>query len=314
MNNNERYSVSFSPFCYFIVMANFNWVYNTEAGQRYMVGLYHGPNTGHLLVYCNSRIVLIDFHVLQSATYSFFIEEELCEIVIDRDKNTFTYNFKINREIDTPSNRIWHQRVRTDRKKAILLASGFVLSVVLGVAFFIYIDKKNQQEPKANYTEWLRQKGTETTTRVFIEQQDGDTVSVRYAFIANGQVYESKGRLPAKALINGLPLVSGDEFMLRFAETHPFVHEVDYNNPSAEQVQRYRNRVIDRHIQLHPELSEQRIKCLVEIAYEIGGLDGLANFYFQDAEPNALNLYNKLTYQRFIRDVPFSQKAAERCL
>lgn len=295
-------------------MANFNWVYNTEAGQRYMVGLYHGPSTGHLLVYCNSRIVLIDFHVLKSATYSFFIEEELCEIVIDRNKDIFTYNFKVNREVDTPANRVWHQRVRADKKKAVLLVGGFVLTVVLSVAFFIYLDKKNHQKPQGDYTEWLQKQGVETTTRVFIEQQERDSISIKYAFIANGQVYESTGRLPASSLSNGLPLVSGDEFMIRFAETHPFVHEIDYNRPTTEQAQRYRNRTVDRHIQLHPELSEERIKCLIETAYEIGGLGALADFYFQDADPDLHKNHNRLTYQRFTRDVPFSQKVAERCL
>ena len=65
----------------------------------------HGAESGHLMVYCNTNIVLIDFEILQSKTYSFFIEDELCELSIERKDDQFFYGFEINKKADTPLNR-----------------------------------------------------------------------------------------------------------------------------------------------------------------------------------------------------------------
>ena len=58
-------------------MSQMSWTYIADDGARYDVGLFHGDSTGHLLVYCNARIVVIDFSVLASKNYSFFINDEL---------------------------------------------------------------------------------------------------------------------------------------------------------------------------------------------------------------------------------------------
>ncbi len=56
-------------------MSQITWTYVDDDGYSHNVGLFHGDNSGHLVVYCNSRIVVIDLKVLTSKNYSFFIDE-----------------------------------------------------------------------------------------------------------------------------------------------------------------------------------------------------------------------------------------------
>ena len=66
-------------------MAQIGWVYLDNYGGRHRVGLYHGDQTGHLVIHCNLRVVQIDFSVRDTKRYSFFIEDELCEIDIVKE-------------------------------------------------------------------------------------------------------------------------------------------------------------------------------------------------------------------------------------
>ena len=86
-------------------MSQFNWTYLAPSGKKHHVGLFHGENTGHVMIYCNSKVVLVDFKVRETKSYSIFIEEELCEIGIERKADRFVYGFDINKEADTPLNR-----------------------------------------------------------------------------------------------------------------------------------------------------------------------------------------------------------------
>jgi tRNA A-37 threonylcarbamoyl transferase component Bud32 len=52
-------------------MSQFTWTYIRDNGALHRVGLFHGDETGHLMIYCNTRIVVIDFGVTTSKNYSF---------------------------------------------------------------------------------------------------------------------------------------------------------------------------------------------------------------------------------------------------
>ncbi len=97
------------------------------------MGLYHGTQSGHLLVYCNSKVVLIDFKVRESKTYSMFLDDELLELKLDRRKDKFFYSFQINKEADTPRNRQRIENERRDVRRAMILLAGFLLLVTLSV-------------------------------------------------------------------------------------------------------------------------------------------------------------------------------------
>lgn len=114
-------------------MSQFTWTYIADNGYRHRVGLFHGDNTGHLMIYCNMRIVVIDFNVKATKNYSFFIEDELCDIAVEEQDGKFAYGFKVDEITDTPRNRGRRKMIRTEHRNTFLVAISFfvVLSIIL---------------------------------------------------------------------------------------------------------------------------------------------------------------------------------------
>ncbi|MEL7119571.1 MAG: hypothetical protein AAFO07_09025 [Bacteroidota bacterium] len=79
-----------------------NWTYISGSGHRYNVGLYHGNPSGHVVVHCNNQVTLIDFNVNDTKAYSFFIEEELLELKINKEENQFQYDFIVSEKKEAP--------------------------------------------------------------------------------------------------------------------------------------------------------------------------------------------------------------------
>jgi hypothetical protein len=130
-------------------VAEFNWRYSSPEGKQYIIGLFHGPNTGHFMVHCNGQVILIDFNVMAPRSYTFFIEDELCEIKLDEKAGQPTYDFEINPEVDTRPNRIRNAR-RSDERKEVQRAKWIGLVFFL-VVFFLsvllfYIRRKQMGE------------------------------------------------------------------------------------------------------------------------------------------------------------------------
>ncbi len=117
-------------------MSQITWTYVDDDGYSHKVGLFHGDNSGHLLVYCNTRIVVIDFGVMASKNYSFFINEELCDITIEEKNGTFSYGFRIDQVTDTPRNRGRRKMIRSETRHSLLLGAGFILAIA-GLVFLI---------------------------------------------------------------------------------------------------------------------------------------------------------------------------------
>jgi hypothetical protein len=80
-------------------MSQANWTYYNKLGQVHKIGLYHGDESGHLVLYCNNSIVTIDFYVEEKKkTYSFYINNDLCEVSLNKGIEAYEYDLKINNE------------------------------------------------------------------------------------------------------------------------------------------------------------------------------------------------------------------------
>lgn len=284
-------------------MAQHNWAYTSGSGKQYVVGLYHGAESGHLMVYCNLSVIYIDFSVLHDWTYSFFIEDDLLELKIARQGEQFHYHFDVNRQVDTPLNRARKLREREDFRKLVLMGIALLVAIIIGIWAWRYNEKVVPQRQAAA---WLAQYGRITPAKVFPIKQD----KLRYTFVALGQRYEQTVPDPGGAL---LPLQAGDEFIVEYASNQPKVSKIRLDRPTERQTQRYQQRAFFKHAQLHPELDSLHILCLLELAYAQKGVGAYADFYYQQTEPAHNATHNRNTYGRLVRDVPFQQMVAERC-
>ncbi|HJW28168.1 MAG TPA: hypothetical protein VJ508_02845 [Saprospiraceae bacterium] len=114
-------------------MSQFTWTYIDDNGLQHRVGLFHGDNTGHLMIYCNTRIVVIDFCVTTSKNYSFFINDELCDIAVEESEGKFLYGFKVDEITDTPRNRGRRKMIRAEHIRTFYLILIFLLLLSLVV-------------------------------------------------------------------------------------------------------------------------------------------------------------------------------------
>ena len=299
----------FHAFAILLFLAQFNWTYLADTGRQYQVGLFHGDNTGHLLIYLNSKIIIIDFQVLETKTYSFFIEEELCELEVERtEENRFAYGFKINQEADTPLNRQRKEKEKADYRKSYLLAGAFFVFILIGSLIFI----SAYRQQKKRLTEQIQMQMIERPVTINVIKQQGDSIGLQYQLEFGGKVSQF-ARLIRQSEVNlPFPLESGDEFNLRFNLSRPYINELNFSEPPQEQLIRYRRRTLERHMSLHPGQTRAQASCLVDVAYELKGIDGLADFYYQDESPEDSPTHNRQTYQKLTRDIPFIDKA-EAC-
>jgi len=291
-------------------VSQFNWTYLAPSGKKHHVGLFHGDRTGHVLIYCNSKIVLVDFKVRETKSYSIFIEEELCEIGIERQKDRFVYGFDINKEVDTPLNR---ERKRNNKKHfrqgmAFLgiLAFLITVSVILLSRF-----GKGQGEP--SLTSMLATSGLETNAKVFISNTEEEAT---YNFIANGKVYSDKTpfELDVSTLLqNGMPLENGDEFTVKYYSIKPELNKILFHKPTTSQIEVYKERALSKYQVLHPNENQAYCECLTDIAYEMEGVNGYAKFYLQDLTFHENRRYNSQTFLRLVRSIDFQKKAEEQC-
>jgi hypothetical protein len=67
------------------------WTYQNNEGMTYEVSIYHGQNSGHVLIFSESEIITIDFAVLKSKVYSFYLGEEWFELKIEIEDGSTEY-------------------------------------------------------------------------------------------------------------------------------------------------------------------------------------------------------------------------------
>lgn len=118
-------------------MSQYNWILLDDFGNRYKVGIYHGEQSGHVLIHCNKKILIIDFNVLGNKTYSFFLGYEFCELKVTRGAGTYHYDLTINEKVDTVLNQKRKKIRRKDNFKSILLAILFFALVII-LTYFLH--------------------------------------------------------------------------------------------------------------------------------------------------------------------------------
>lgn len=273
----------------------------------------HSPKSGHLLVYCNSKIILIDFHILENKSYSLFIDEQLCEILIEKHGEDYQYGFEINTKADTPLNRARKKMEKKHLMQSLLFAGGLILMVAL---FSFGMNKWNNIKDKAVLGDRLTRAGLETKARI-LETQEGQDRRVSYFFLVDGKAYTIKKDFPDdKPIIleTGMPLEAGDEFVVRYMPTNPKAHVIDYKRPTPDQIKVYHQRAVDSYINNNPEADTTYVNCLAEVAYDMKGLSAYADFYFLNTSPSSNPTHNTDSFNRLVRDIPLKEKVQEKCV
>jgi len=307
-------------------MAQLGWVYLDPHGGKHRIGLYHGDKTGHLLIHCNMRVIQVDFSVLETKSYSFFIEDELCEIKIYKEQGSFSYEFTTNRKVDTPLNRLRKTEDRRNLKYVVWLAAG--LAVVIGGVFFGLYSFGKWQEGKGFMensllsTEALKSQGLLAAqgkiavAQLFYNTQ-GQQRRVFYTFTTADSVRTTgQFKVPAAGaflLPTGFPLSDSDAFRVTYLPANPRVHRVEFDMPARPTITRYLQVAQSMEQQNHPEYSPEKCACIVLNAAAKSDWPVLANFIFQQQLPDENTRHNQDTYLRMKRDPGFEAMVKQEC-
>jgi len=308
-------------------MAQIGWVYLDDRGGRHRVGLYHGDQSGHVMIHCNLRVVQIDFSVKDTKMYSFFIEDELCEIYLVKEPDgRFGYEFKVNKKVDTPRNRIRRVDERRIRRQMALFIGAFVTVMVAAFLGFRWFDRwQHNQRLSQNslfsnlsseYVRRLSLEGKTDTARLFVVQEALGR-KVFYGFITadNAQI-SGTFKVPDSGPIllpNGFPLSDRDEFLVTYLPTEPQVHRLDFYQPTRSTIETYVKIASDAEQLAHPEISAKRSVCLALSAAELKGWMSLADFIFQSKTAEENNRHNRESYLRLVRDADFAKTVGAEC-
>ncbi len=119
-------------------MAQHIWSITGQQGKTYNLGLFHGETTHHVVLHCNNAIMVIDFGVKESKTYSIFLDQELCEVTIDHTGgDNYAYDCKINHDVETPLNQKRREyREEEERSERIRLYAAFAVAAVVALVVF----------------------------------------------------------------------------------------------------------------------------------------------------------------------------------
>ena len=295
-------------------MAQQVWTYIGDEGKQFNVGLYHDPKTAHLLVYVNQSPVIIDFHVRQSRSYPIFLDDEFCELKIESESGQFVYNFEINKEADTPKNRHRKKIAKKHWRQTILVFGGMILIALLFSAMMLFFNRAQKAKQASSL---FAHNSLTTIGRVDDIRLRHESFEITFSYVAEGRAL--KGKMSELKVAQaqtpfGFPIAKHDEFVIQYLPGEPEVCNILLDQPSEKQLEKYKAFTLGKHLLLHPDESEQRATCLIDIAFELKGLQGLADFYNQDISVEQNPVSNTNTYKRLTRDQPFDQAQRTKCL
>ncbi len=201
-------------------MNQYQWTFLDNAARRHTLGIAHSAKSGHLVVHCDTRVLTIDFSVLEPKSYSFFVEDELCHLKIDGSPQTgFTYKFDIDREVDTAVNRERKSKqlnsTRQDARKLAFVLVPIVL-MLSAIGWWGYTSRQSDLDDRIRMTglsskAQLQTDGT-LVFRVAEDQVQGEPIGedlIRlqslYSLVAGKP--QGKDLLAGVAAADGLPVL-----------------------------------------------------------------------------------------------------------
>ncbi len=84
-------------------MSQCRWTFYDPIQGTQTLGLYHGDESGHVMIYLNEQVVLIDFMVHQSKSYSIMVNQAMVKLNLNKSGTGFNYQFEGKRVDAAPS-------------------------------------------------------------------------------------------------------------------------------------------------------------------------------------------------------------------
>ena len=290
-------------------MNHYSWIYVGDAGHSHKVGLYHSSKSGHVLIYVGRKVVTIDFRVFESKKYTFFIEDELVRVCLERKGDEMYYTFEIDKTADTPRN-----RARRIIERKYLRQFLVALSVFVGLVLFaaLVLPSFSEKSELSRAEELLVKEGKETIARITGSPEENSSV-LKYQFIQGNDIITGQLDRAEIAKLSPMPVINGDELVVLYVPSKPEINTLYLNRPTEKQISRFMERAVEKHLKLHPDAAPEEVSCIVGVAFLLGGLDGLADFFYQDLNPAMNPAHNSSSFGKLTSSLPFRKKVEKDC-
>ncbi len=261
------------------------------------------------MIMINSIIVVIDFKVFKTTSYSFFINDELCDISIKRGRDRYFYDFGINKKADTPKNRL---RKKIEFRHLLQSLAFFGTMLVVVIIFILTIRAVISRESPSNM---LLKNSPETSAILSVLPDQKNKAPFSYSYLVNNEVYNfelSKNQLNQNETFFAFPVASGDRFKLKYSVVHPEQHLLLLDQPTEKQLSKYIDKTVAKHHALNPGLTLAECECQIEIAVNRLGVEAIGHFFYQDEPISEYPLYNTESYRQIVSS-EFSGNWKDQC-
>jgi hypothetical protein len=305
-------------------MAQAIWQFVSNTGFKHKIGVYHGDGTGHVLIYCDKRIVKIDFNVKEPTEYAFFVDDEFCRIELYKEPDgRFSYDFVIDKVANTPLNA---ERKLEDKKNLRSLWLFSIATIAAVALFFVgtrayqhYLSVQNSgwagvvYFPNKSVQEQLHKHGQLATVRLYPKPGNKQ---IGYAFTPV-QGHEITGTLAlpnsTPILPNGFELYPGDTYQLRYDPNQPTHHMLDFMAPTPDQVRLFAQRALAMEQRRSQSGATEADMCFIKTILEVKGWESLQHIINQFVPPSANSNHNSDSYLRLCRSPEVESAVKDAC-
>lgn len=120
-------------------MAQHHWDYQDDTQQPYQISIYHGDQSGHVIIYSNKYILFLDFNIKDDKVYSFYLGNDLLKLAITKKNIGYQYALKS----DKNQKLIYPLEEGNFPRRHIYLALLFMLIVLIAVSIIVILSMKN---------------------------------------------------------------------------------------------------------------------------------------------------------------------------
>lgn len=106
--------------------------------RKFLIGLHHGDDSGHVLVHVNGKIIVIDFNIKEDKQYSFYLGPELFNLNIKQEDQSYKYEMLKDNQSPTPLNLA---RAKSEKEDMRLMAMGFGFVAIIVLLLFVLSQK-----------------------------------------------------------------------------------------------------------------------------------------------------------------------------
>ncbi len=283
-------------------MNSANWTF-VGNGSTSSVILKHGVTSGNLIIYCNMKILLIDYDVFEKANYKFFIDEEFCQIKVWKKKGKFNYQFDVLDDVDTPLNQKRKERKNKLYDNTVLkaLAAFGIVAVILLIGYATRYHQAQQ-----------RKRITSGTIIVKDHLFNGKQYNAAYTFEYGKKSMMRHLKLEELndgtiVLENGLPVQTGDEYLVSHYNAKPQKNEMLFGKLLEDQEEQLQGRVINRMLFTNPSLTPEYCECLMT-GNALNSIELFANLYFRNYTAAENPKHNSDTYSILMNHPDMIQK------